>query len=588
MRKIWVAAAVLCGGLWLGLTARAEAQADGRHVALVIGNGAYTATSPLKNPGNDAREMKTALENLGFQVEILLDARQGAMIEATRNFAEAAAHAEVAVVFYAGHGMELGTEENYLIPIDARLTNERLGRSESVSLRLLRDAAAGARRFSMVIVDACRTNSFPVAARGPRGMERESEQPSQIVFFSTQPGQIAEDGEGLPLSPFTAALTERLRRSPDQDVLKLVSSLRLEGVAQTPYTVFSSTFSEEHISLLRQGMSASQDHPTIAPAAAPSVKLGSGASAAPPPAAAPRLLEKPVSKITLPHPAEVTNVAFSPDGARLLTGSDMIAQLWDSRMGAQFWSIASRDRIGNRRFIASLAFDPTGGRFAASSGTFSGTVVQIINVEKKEVQMTLELETGARDLAFSPDGRKIAVGEAGGYARIWDADSGAKILELPHGGSVNDVAFSPDGSRILTGSSDKTAMIRDAETGAQLRVLQHEEPVSRVAFSPDGGRIATSSLSGKLRIWDADSEAEPQILTQGSPILSLAFSPDGGLVATGGANKQARIWDARTGASLMSIPHEGAVRSVAFSPDGLRLATGSDDKMARIWEIAAP
>ncbi|WP_083922962.1 caspase family protein [Neomegalonema perideroedes] len=239
--------AILLTGLCLIWGAPAGAAT---HVALVIGNSAYTATSALKNPGADAEAMRSVLKALGFSVTLLLDANQSQMTEAVKDFAEDAFGAEVAVAFYAGHGMELGSGGNYLIPVDARLADDRRGRAESVSLQALRDAAGGARRLSLVIVDACRTNSFPASRRGSRGMERVAQQPRQIVLFSTQPGVIAEDGEGRALSPFTEALTERLRRRPDDDVRMIVSSLALRDSEQTPYVVLNSSFREgEQLSL---------------------------------------------------------------------------------------------------------------------------------------------------------------------------------------------------------------------------------------------------------------------------------------------------------------------------------------------------
>ena len=580
MTRISMALAIACL-LW----SREAAAQSGRHVALVIGNSAYTATSPLKNPGNDAREMASVFHALGFRkVRLLLDADEAQMLRAFNEFADLAHGADVGVVFYSGHGMELDGN-NHLIPIDARLQDERRGRSQSISLDLVRDAAAGA-HFSMVILDACRNHIFPTMSRsGARGLAPISvaaRKTGQMLVYSTAPGRIALDGTG-DLSPFTEALAARLRATPEMDVRIWPSLLRLPD-GQEPYYEGVSGLTEAHVSLLAPDETGPQPPPI-----APSAKLGSGSMAAPPPAAAPlpkapRLLEKPVPEIVLPHLMAVTNVAFSPNGARLLTGSVRGAQLWDPRAGVQLWV---RDRIGDARDIASLVFDPTGGRFAIS-GDYWGGYAQIRDVETGEVLKTINLGSYVGDLAFSPDGRKIAVGDSSGRVMIWDADSDAELLKFSHGNAVNDVAFSPDGGRIITGSNDKTAVIRDAETGAQIRVLQHEDAVSRVAFSPDGGRIATGSVDGKLRIWEANSEAEPRILAQRGPILSLAFSPDGGLIAIGDRGGQARIWDARTGASLMSIPHDGAVLSVAFSPDGRRLATGSQDYLAQIWEIATP
>lgn len=207
------------------------------YVALVIGNDDYRHTSPLSNPGNDAREMKQVLEELGFQVfDPVLDADFTAMQTALLSFAREAAQAEVAVVFYSGHGMELGSK-NFLIPVDAKLADESTGRLESVSLDYVREVVGVASRLSMVILDACRTNQFPATTRGPKGMGRlDDRRPGEVVLYSTAAGEVAQDGAG-PLSPFTEVLAARLRATPDQDVRILTSSLLLPGHAQTPYSL---------------------------------------------------------------------------------------------------------------------------------------------------------------------------------------------------------------------------------------------------------------------------------------------------------------------------------------------------------------
>ena len=246
MRMIWISMALLSACL---LWFREAAAQDGRHVALVIGNSAYTGTSPLRNPQNDAVEMERLFYELGFSaVHRAFDADRSQMQEALKNFSALAAGADVAVIFYSGHGMELG-DENYLIPINAGLRDEIQGRLESVPLQEARLAASRASRLSMVIVDACRNNIFPSSSRGSKGLAPvESSRPGEVILYATEPGKLAQDGDG-PLSPFTQALTQSLRAQPDQDVRILASSVRLPGSGQTPFAQ-SGRMSPELVSLL--------------------------------------------------------------------------------------------------------------------------------------------------------------------------------------------------------------------------------------------------------------------------------------------------------------------------------------------------
>src|SRR5262249_20149710 len=134
--------------------------------ALVIGNGAYQNDRVLTNPRNDAADVAQALRAIGFaDVELRQDLSFDALRAAIRAFAEKADGADVAVVYYAGHGME-GGGRNWLVPVDARLRSDRDLELEAVGLDTVMRAVEGARRFRLVILDACRDN--PLAQRAQR------------------------------------------------------------------------------------------------------------------------------------------------------------------------------------------------------------------------------------------------------------------------------------------------------------------------------------------------------------------------------------------------------------------------------------
>ena len=190
------------------------ASAAGR-VALVIGNGAYTGTSTLSNPVNDARDIGQALRRLGFEVLSALNASRESMLDALGDLEERSVGADMVAVFYAGHGMELGGE-NYLIPVDARLASDTAVRRETVSLDTVLDATAAA-RVRVVILDACRNNPF---ARSMRMLSSRRQQVSPgglapvgpgaggglLVAYAAAAGSTALDGTGERNSPYTRAL----------------------------------------------------------------------------------------------------------------------------------------------------------------------------------------------------------------------------------------------------------------------------------------------------------------------------------------------------------------------------------------------
>ena len=144
-------------------------------VALVVGNGAYAAIGSLPNPENDAADMTAALGRLGFDVTTVRDADRLAMTEALRVFTRESAGADVSLVFYAGHGLEMNGV-NYLVPVDARLERDTDVRFEALTLEDVLASTAGA-GLRVVILDACRNN--PLARSMPSRPAQQAERAAQ-------------------------------------------------------------------------------------------------------------------------------------------------------------------------------------------------------------------------------------------------------------------------------------------------------------------------------------------------------------------------------------------------------------------------
>ncbi len=199
-------------GLFLALMALAWlSPAHARRAALIIGNSAYTSTSVLPNPGNDAKLVAEAARKAGFDITLITDIARADFDKALRDFRTQADGAEVALIYYAGHGIESGGK-NWLIPVDAKLAESRDLRFEAIELDGLLETLNNAQR-RVVILDACRNNPFgsnwSSGVRSvPRGLAA-TEIEGALVIYAASGGQVATDGTDGN-SPFAVAIAKRL------------------------------------------------------------------------------------------------------------------------------------------------------------------------------------------------------------------------------------------------------------------------------------------------------------------------------------------------------------------------------------------
>jgi uncharacterized caspase-like protein len=189
-----------------------RAYAPGRRAALVIGNSNYRNAPRLPNPGNDARAIGASLGRLGFDVTLKENLDASGMRSAFRDFEDKASNSDWAVVYYAGHGMQL-EGKTWLVPVDARLKRATDVPDEALGLDRVLDRVRPATQLRMVMLDACRDNPFMAqmdfgkdVRRGgaTRGLARIEPMHGELVFYSARDGQTAQDGSDH--SPFAKAL----------------------------------------------------------------------------------------------------------------------------------------------------------------------------------------------------------------------------------------------------------------------------------------------------------------------------------------------------------------------------------------------
>ena len=210
-----------------------------KRVALVLGNSAYQNVAPLTNPANDSAKMAATLKDAGFDVvDSRRDLPAAETRRALRDFADRARDADIAVVYYAGHGIEVDGS-NYLIPVDAKLERDTDIYDEAFSLDRILIAIEPAKRLRLVILDACRDNPFSkkmkrtVATRAVgQGLAKvEPTSPNVLIAYSAKAGSTAADGDGTN-SPFTIALSHHLT-TPGLDVRRAFGFVRDEVLKTT-------------------------------------------------------------------------------------------------------------------------------------------------------------------------------------------------------------------------------------------------------------------------------------------------------------------------------------------------------------------
>jgi len=294
----------------------ATAAAAERRVALVIGNSSYKNATSLPNTINDSSALAATFKSVGF--EVIISRTDLGVVDfkrSVREFLITAENADIAVVYYAGHGIEIGGT-NYLVPVDARLSRDYDVDDEAVSLDRIIWALQSVRRLRLILLDACRDNPFAAKLRsaGMRAPSRgglakiEEVSADTLVAYAAKAGSVSYDGDGVN-SPYATALLKHLAE-PGVDIRIALGRVRDEVVAMTggrqePFIYGS--LGGSTIALVAPGAVAKQVEPAAAPApAAPApaaiARREPASAAIPIPSAPPPASPKPSVVVAAPPP----------------------------------------------------------------------------------------------------------------------------------------------------------------------------------------------------------------------------------------------------------------------------------------------
>jgi WD40 repeat protein/serine/threonine protein kinase len=328
------------------------------------------------------------------------------------------------------------------------------------------------------------------------------------------------------------------------------------------------------------------------------------------------------------HAGYISDLDFTADSRRIISGADDgTVKVWDAESAPKYVNVVKFPFD-----IGGVAVSRDGKQLAITNqsvevGTDTGEVL-IGDAQSGKTEYTLKGHDGrVHNVAFCPDGRRLATVGQDQATKVWDVSTRKVLLTLkekggaspPGGVDTGAVAFSPDGQHVASVACSEKVTIWDAHTGKVARTLgDHPARVKAIAYSPDGTLLVCATWSavwgwdmrtgqhvstirttapgefGSLRIrLRSLTDLDPATLEARRPIEnstdveSLAFTPDGKYLGTGSARGDIRLWS-KTGEEIRQFRgHTGDVYGLAFNPDGRRLASASGDRTIKLWDTSS-
>jgi WD40 repeat protein len=512
----------------------AGAIADQR-MALVMGNSACQRAPRLSNSANDANLLAETFKKAGFTV---VDARNDLsaqdMRRALRDFGAKARSADIAVIYYAGHGIEIDGN-NYLVPVDAQLENDTDVYDETIGLDRVLVAIEPAKRLRLVILDACRDNPFSknmkrtmasrAVARGPATTETKSVAAVPASTCTTRTARRGNDAVGGPFIPVS--------------IRPNVEGASVRAIAVSPHAREIATAGDDGV-----------------------IRLWDASSFR-------------LTRVLKGHSGPVYTLDYWTDGTLLASaGWDGKVRIWDLKSDGQSLTFDA----GTKQFA--VAFAPEASlKYLASAG--EDGVVRIWNVQTRELAKSKLDHQGAdparatvRSLSYAPSGSGEFV-SAGFDGKIrFYRTSGTIEAKDAYGRKALHVAYSPDGTRVVTAGSDAelgSAKVWDVKSGTSRLLVGHKDYVVSASWSADSKRIVTGGggRDKSVNLWDADSG---RLLASFSghqeDVEAVAFFPGGSRLISASEDRTIKVWDIAERHVLLTAIGFGDDGYVSFTPEG--------------------
>jgi len=286
-----------------------------------------------------------------------------------------------------------------------------------------------------------------------------------------------------------------------------------------------------------------------------------------------------------PSPAgvPVRSIAVNKDGVIASGQDDGAIQLWDS----QNRQALGEPLIGHTATVYDVAFSPDGSRLASASGDSTVRLWEAANGQP--IGNPLAGHSGiVYGVTFSPDGTQLASGGSDGVIRLWSGQTGGLVGEIPAAGSVNGLAFSADGKSLFVAINFSWLYVYDVASSQLIGEWPgHTDQIHSVAVSPNGKWVATGSgaQDTTIRLWEAATGISITVLAgHTSAVYDVAFSPDSKLLASASDDGTVRLWDVERRQLIATLPSHilSYAYGVAFAPDGQWVVSGGHDSRSYI------
>jgi uncharacterized caspase-like protein len=597
--------------------------ASAQRVALVIGNGAYR-DSPLRNPVNDARAVAARLRELGFEVIVRENLGQEQMHAAVREFGRRLERANVALFYFAGHGMQI-KGRNYLIPVDAQIEHEDEVAYRSLDANEVVDKMESARTpTNLVILDACRNNPFQRQFRTRRpGLAEMDAGPGTLIAFATAPGSVASDGEGdngvytkhllrqmgeaMPVEQvFKRVRVGVSLETKDQQVPWEASSLKEDFYFRPPApgrpAVAAPEINETVLELAFWDAIKTSANPADYAAYLEQYPKGRFAALA--------RVRMAAQKPALAAAAPPSAVAATPSPAPALASAPVPAPAAAAAAGPE---------------LTAIGFSSDGRWIATATGA---GVTQIVGAANGFVLKRIALPVRPNAVSFSADGAWLAVGTTAGEVSLLDVAAGKEARrQSGHSGAVVGVAFSPDGRYLLSAGRNGEVLLRALRNWEIVKRFDlGKESLLDLQYSPDGRYFAAVQGEGaarRVKVLDVGSAREvlaadasavsfsvngryvllaaggraPALMELGTGrelkrfaarparILKGSYAESGEHVTTFDAAGMAILWETKNGEKVAEIQAAREPRAVAFSPDAKVLALIDGDGQLGVYRF---